>query len=255
LQATPERLARFAHIEDPKRRTFSAMMAAMDEAVGAVMGKVRALGQEDNTLVVFLADNGGPTMSTTSRNGPLRGFKATTWEGGVRVPFCMQWKGVIPAGTTYTNPIIQLDVLPTALAAAGATIDPSWKLDGVNLLPYLTGKDAGKPHEALYWRFGEQWAIRQGDWKLVVARGGSGRPELYNLADDIGESKDLASSRSEIVKELRMSYDRWNAEQAPSLVPNENGARKKAATAKKSAVARKEARKAARKKAEAPPSD
>ncbi|MCI0358405.1 MAG: sulfatase-like hydrolase/transferase, partial [Planctomycetaceae bacterium] len=124
LQATEKYLARFANIEDPNRRTFAAMMSAMDDAVGLVLKKVRELGQEENTLIFVLADNGGPTASTTSQNGPLRGFKATTWEGGVRVPFCAQWKGKIPAGTTYENPIIQLDILPTAIAAAGGQVDP-----------------------------------------------------------------------------------------------------------------------------------
>ena len=83
----------------------------------------------------------------------------------------LQWKGQLPAGKTYDHPIIQLDILPTALAAAGAHADPEWKLDGVNLLPYLTGKNEARPHETLYWRFGNQWAIRHGDWKLV------GRPQ------------------------------------------------------------------------------
>ena len=85
------------------------------------------------------------------------------------MPFCVQWKGKIPAGTTYDHPIIQLDILPTAIAAAGGKVDPAWKLDGVDLMPYLTGKNKGAPHEMLYWRFGEQWAIRKGDWKLVAS--------------------------------------------------------------------------------------
>jgi arylsulfatase A-like enzyme len=140
LQAPQKYLDRFPHIADEKRRLFAAMMSAMDDAVGRILGKVRELGQEKDTLIVFLSDNGGPTRSTTSSNGPLRGFKATTWEGGVRVPFCMQWTGTIPAGTTYEHPIIQLDILPTALAAAGVKADPAWKLDGVDLMPYLTGK-------------------------------------------------------------------------------------------------------------------
>ena len=113
------------------------MMYAMDQAVGKIMGKVREMGEEENTLSFFLSDNGGPTRQTTSSNLPLRGFKATTWEGGVRIPFCCQWKGKLPAGKTYEQPIIQLDILPTALAAAGVEADPAWKLDGVNLMPYL----------------------------------------------------------------------------------------------------------------------
>jgi arylsulfatase A-like enzyme len=243
LQAPQKYLDRFPHIPEGTRRTFAAVMSALDDAVGRVLAKVREMGQEEQTLIVFTSDNGGPTQSTTSNNGPLHGFKATTWEGGVRVPFCMQWKGTIPAGQTFDRPMIQLDVLPTALAAAGVTADPSWKLDGVNLLPYLTGKMSGTPHQTLYWRFGPQWAIRHGDWKLVVARGGSGQPELYNLAEDIGEKTNLATSRPDKVRELQALWDRWNAEQAPPLVPDAP-----ARTAAEKA-ARKAARKAAAKKA------
>jgi arylsulfatase A-like enzyme len=250
LQAPQKYLDRFANIQDERRRTFAAMMSAMDDAVGEVLAKVKAIGQEEDTLVVFFADNGGPTPSTTSGNGPLRGFKATTWEGGVRVPFCMKWPGKYPAGTVYENPIIQLDLLPTALAAAGVKVDPAWKLDGVDLTPYLTGSNSGQPHETLYWRFGPQWAVRHGDWKLVVGRQGSGKPELYHLAEDIGESKDLAAAQPEKAKELQALYDRWDAEQAPPSVPDApaGAAKKKARAAAKApgTVKKKAARKAAR---------
>ena len=244
LQAPQKYLDRFPNIPEGQRRTFAAVMSALDDAVGRVLAKVRELGQEEQTLIVFTSDNGGPTPSTTSQNGPLHGFKAQTWEGGVRVPFCMQWKGKIPAGRTFDHPIIQLDVLPTALAAAGVATDPSWKLDGVNLLPYLTGEKSGAPHQTLYWRFGDQWAIRHGDWKLVVARTGSGKPELYNLAEDIGEQSNRAASNPEKVRELQTLWDRWNAEQVPSLVPdapNRTAAEKAAKKAAKKAAAKKAA--------------
>ena len=244
LQAPKMYLDRFPNITGETRKTFAACMSAMDDAVGKVLAKVRELGQEDNTLIVFTSDNGGPTRQTTSSNGPLRGFKATTWEGGVRVPFCIQWKGTLPAGKTYDHPIIQLDILPTALAAAGSKIDPSWKLDGVDLKPYLTGERSDQPHETLYWRFGKQWAVRHGDWKLLVGNAGSGRPELYHLSEDLGEKTDLASNDPVKLKELQGIYDRWNAEQAEPIIPMESpnpaaaakkAARKKAAAQKKAA--------------------
>jgi arylsulfatase A-like enzyme len=213
LQAPQKYLDKFAGIADEKRRIFAAMMSSMDDAVGAVMGKVRALGEEENTLVFFLSDNGGPTASTTSKNDPLRGFKMQTWEGGIRVPFCVQWKGRLPAGKVFDHPIIQLDILPTALAAAGASIDPAWKLDGVDLLPFLTGKNSGRPHETLYWRFGPQWAIRHGDWKLVKGVDGGDRPWLINLKADLSEAKNLAAEQPERVKELQALFDKWSAEQ------------------------------------------
>jgi len=223
LQAPKKYLERFPKITDEKRQLFAAMLASMDDAIGRVMGKIRALGQEENTLVFFIADNGGPTASTTSQNGPLRGFKMTTFEGGQRVPFIAQWKGKIPAGKTYDLPVMNLDVLPTAIIAAGGKTDPSWQLDGVDLMPYLTGKQTSRPHQTLYWRYGPQWAIRHGDLKLVVSKGGSGQPELYDLATDIGESKDLASAQPAKVKELQALWDKWSAEQAPASTPDASG--------------------------------
>lgn len=218
LQATKKYLDRFPNIEDEKRRTFAAMMSAMDDAVGKVLAKVREMGQEENTLVVFFSDNGGPTMQTTSKNDPLRGRKATTLEGGIRVPFSMQWKGTLPAGTTYDQPMIQLDIAATALAAAGIRPDADAKLDGVDLLPYTTGKIKEPPHPTLFWRFGQQWAVRKGDWKLVAsAVDGVKNVKLYNLKDDIGESKDLAEAMPDKVKELKAEWDSWNAKNIDPL--------------------------------------
>jgi arylsulfatase A-like enzyme len=214
LQATEKYLKRFPNLND-KRQIFAAMMSAMDDAVGAVVNQVKKMGQEDNTLFVFFSDNGGPTQSTTSGNGPLRGFKMTTLEGGTRVPFCMQWKGHIPAGSTYDFPILNLDILPTCVTAAGGKVEADWKLDGVDLMPYLTGKNATNPHAVIYWRFGEQWAIRQGDWKLCVNRiDGLKQVKLFNLKTDIGEANDLSEKEPEKVKELKSLWDTWSNEQA-----------------------------------------
>ena len=226
LQAPKKLLDRFPNIADEKRKTFAAMMSAMDDAIGRVLAKVRDLGQEENTLIFFISDNGGPTASTTSYNGPLRGFKMTTFEGGTRVPFIAQWKGKIPAGKTYDLPVMNLDVLPTAIIAAGGKPEASWNLDGVDLMPYLTGTNASRPHQTLYWRYGPQWAIRDGDMKLVVSKGGSGKPELYNLAHDIGESKDLAAAKSAKVKELHAMWNKWSAEQAPASARDSEGGKK-----------------------------
>ena len=233
LQAPKKYLDRFPGIADEKRKIFAAMMSAMDDAVGRVLAKVRALGQEENTLIFFIADNGGPTLSTTSGNGPLRGFKMTTFEGGPRVPFFAQWKGRLPAGKVYDFPVMNLDVLPTAVVAAGGKVDPSWQLDGVDLMPFLTGKNSARPHPTLYCRYGPQWGIRHGDMKLVVSRGGSDKPELYDLAADIGESKDLAAAQPAKVKELQALWDKWSAEQAPPSAPDAPAAGKKKGNKKK----------------------
>ncbi|MFM7138626.1 MAG: sulfatase-like hydrolase/transferase [Planctomycetota bacterium] len=227
LQAPEKYLARFQGIADEKRRTFAAMLSAMDDAVGKVLAAVRKTGQEENTLVFFIADNGGPTAQTTSGNGPLRGFKMTTFEGGPRVPFLVQWKGRIPAGLTYEPPVMNLDVVPTVMAATGIPVADADRVDGVNLLPFLDGNEKGRPHETMFWRFVDQWAVRSGDWKLVVSKGGGGQPELYDLAADPGEANDLAATEPDRVARLRGLYDAWNAEQAPNRPVEPRPAKKK----------------------------
>ncbi|MCX8036918.1 MAG: sulfatase-like hydrolase/transferase [Candidatus Sumerlaeia bacterium] len=223
LEAIEKYLARFPNISDPKRRTYAAMTAAMDDAVGRVLETLRRLNLEDNTLIFFVSDNGGPTLQTTSSNLPLRGYKAQVLEGGIRVPFLVQWKSRLPAGKVYAHPVIQLDIFPTAVAAAGETISPEWKLDGVNLLPYLTGEKQEGPHETLYWRFNQQRALRQGDWKLIVQTAGA-KPSLYNLADDIGEANDLAGKMPDKVKELESVWQAWNAQlMAPQWIRQDAG--------------------------------
>ena len=116
---------------------------------------------------------------------------------------------------------MNLDVLPTAINAAGGQTDVAWKLDGVDLLPYLTSKNKSRPHETIYWRYAPQWAVRHGDMKLVVSGDGQGSPELYDLSSDRAESTNLASSKPEKVKELQSLFDAWNAEQIESTVPKE----------------------------------
>ena len=151
LQAEPAMLARFAHIADTKRRYFSAMLTHLDETVGAIITAIRAVGLERDTLVVFVSDNGCITAKSSCRNAPLRGGKFNLWEGGIRVPFILSWPGTIGAARAYRQPVSALDLVPTLLTAAkgAAYVDPS--LDGVNLLPYLTGPAASAPHDYLFW--------------------------------------------------------------------------------------------------------
>jgi len=227
MQADDARLQKFAAITDKTRRTYAAMMFAMDEAIGRVRKAVADAGLERDTLVTFISDNGGPTMPGVTINGsintPLRGSKRTTLEGGVRVPFLVSWPAQLKPAVE-NRPAIQLDLQATALAAAGVPMAADWKLDGVDLLPYLNGQNTAAPHEALYWRFGPQMAIRMGDYKLVkydttadqreasdkVLRNVS-TAKLYNLADDLGETKDLAAAMPDKVKELQAQWDAWNA--------------------------------------------
>ena len=229
MEATEKYLRRFPDIKDPKRRTYAAMLAALDDGVGRGLARLRELGLEENTLVVFHSDNGGPESVNASDNGPLNGVKGTAWEGGIRVPFLVQWKGHIPAGKVYDQPVICLDVLPTALAAAGVRPDSNTRLDGVDLLPYFRGEKTDPPHAALFWRFGGQMAVRAGDWKLVKPADGKGRAggggaasrrekatvegaKLFNLKDDVGEQTDLAAKHPEKAKELAAVWQKWNAE-------------------------------------------
>ncbi len=205
LEATEEYESRFPKIKDAKRKTYAGMTAAMDDAVGRVLKTLKRHGQERNTLVFFYSDNGGPTYQTTSRNDPLRGFKGQMFEGGIRVPFTVQWPAGIPAGTIYRHPVMGFDVHVTALAAAGLKLES----DGKDLVPFLNGSKKAVPHQSLFWRAGANHAARVGDWKLVSERG---KPDaLFHLAEDIGEQHDLAATRPNKLKELQAAYEVWDA--------------------------------------------
>lgn len=209
--SSPEVKARFAGL--PKReQEYAALISEADDAVGAILAKLRELKLEENTLVFLVSDNGG--ASPLAEMNGLRGRKWLLWEGGIRVTWLAQWKGRIPAGRVLDTPVIQLDILPTALAAAGGTPQPEWKLDGTNLLPLLEGKADKLDRDALYWRFGVQYAVRQGDWKLVKA-GLSQPAQLFNLKDDRNEKNDLAAAQPEKAKSLQALWDAWNAHNLP----------------------------------------
>jgi arylsulfatase A-like enzyme len=210
MQATNKYLDRFANIGDRNRRIHAGMMSAMDDAIGGVLSALSRNKLMEDTLIFFISDNGGPTPSNTSRNTPLRGFKGQVLEGGIRVPFIMQWNGRIPKGTVNDSPAIALDVLPTAIAAGGGKAEASWKLDGVDLMPFASGKNKGRPHESLYWRFGAQAAVRRGDWKLVW-QNRQEAPELYHLSADIGEARNQAEAEPAKLAELKADWDQWNS--------------------------------------------
>jgi arylsulfatase A-like enzyme len=205
--APPKYREPFKDVADQKRMMMLSMLYAMDENVGKIVKKVRDANLEENTLIIFFSDNGGPTDANASENKPLRGYKGQVWEGGIRVPFMMHWKGQIPASQVMDQAIISLDVFPTAMAAIGATPDEKLKLDGVNLLPLVKGESKFTPHETLYWRFSPAWAIRDGDFKLLLTR--DGKKGLYDLSKDIGEKKNLLEAMPEKAQELKAKYDAW----------------------------------------------
>lgn len=214
LQAPKEWLEKMKHIESEQRRTYAAMICAMDAAIGGVLAKLDETKQRENTLVYFVSDNGGPNLAARNLtnftdNSPLRGAKGAVYEGGMRVPFLVSWPAKLKPGT-YDQPVIALDFLPTSLAAAeSADVTPK-NLDGVNLLPFLGGEKTGAPHETLFWRSGGPGgnnAVRRGNLKLV--RIGTEAPQLYDLGADVGESKNLAAEKPEVVKELVAAIADW----------------------------------------------
>ena len=214
LSAPKEWLEKLTHIVDEKRRTYAAMVCALDAAVGYVLAKLDETKQRENTLIYFVSDNGGPNLAAKSGtnftdNSPLRGAKGAVYEGGMRVPFLLSWPAKIKPGV-YDQPVIALDFLPTSLAAAeSADLTPK-NLDGVNLLPFLTRQKSEAPHETLFWRSGGPGgnnAVRRGSMKLV--RLGQAAPELYDLAADVGETKNLAAEKPEVVKELTAAIAEW----------------------------------------------
>ena len=218
IEVTAGLLARVpASAGDDKHRAYLASIIALDDLVGAVLAKLRELNLEQRTLIFFLSDNGGTVLAN---NLPLRGGKGQTFEGGIRIPFLAQWKGVIPAGRVLDQPVISLDLLPTALAVAGVAPKPEWNLDGANLLPLLKGEDTLPHPEGLFWRFGDQWAVRIGDWKLVQSGSRKlGPVALHDLAQDVGEKTNLIQSHPEKERELRSAWERWNSSNVAPLWP------------------------------------
>ena len=211
LQATAPYLARFASVSDPKRRTYLAMLAALDDGVGKIVEAVERNGLANNTLIVFTSDNGGPTWQTTSSNAPLNGVKALTLEGGVRVPAMCRWTGQIPGGRTVSSVAMGFDVTATALSVAG--VPTGSDLDGVNLMPFLKGSRAGDAHSQLFWRMGPQGAMRQGPWKLVKVEDAD---YLFNLTTDIGERHDLAATDPQRLKTMQAAWQAWANTMSPA---------------------------------------
>jgi len=189
------------------RRTYAGMLAAMDEAIGQVVAALEEKGIRDNTLIIFSSDNGGPEPGKVTDNGPLRAGKGTIYEGGVRVCACVNWPGRIPAGKTVDEPLHGVDWYPTLLKLAGAKEEQALPVDGKDIWPVLT-EGAKSPHEALVLCGMKRGvaAIRMGDWKLLI--NGDGEPQLYNLSDDIGETKNLAEANPDKLRELWAVYDK-----------------------------------------------
>ena len=210
-QGTDQDIEKFKAVTDKKRCLALAMNYALDRNVGLVMEALRKHGLEENTLVVFFSDNGGKPKDNGSLNTPLRGEKGQLWEGGIRTPFCMQWPAKVKGGRTLDFPVTSLDILPTAVMAAGGKVEAG--VDGANLLPLVTG-EATPPERTLFWRFNRSWAIRDGEWKLI---NDNGTPHLFHIAQDASEAHDLYAQKPDIAKRLQAAYEAWSGTLMPKL--------------------------------------
>ena len=206
MQAKAEDLKRF---QGHPRQTLAAMMWAMDRAVGRILKTLEQYGLDENTLVVFTNDNGGAHFNQ-SINDPLKGAKGSEFEGGTRVPFVLRWPGRLEGGRVYDGLVSTMDIFATAYESAGGSGSPGKPLDGVNLLPYLTGERAGVPHDRLFWRKEDHASARVGSWKLV--RLNDYGAVLYNLKNDVGEVVDLKEEYPSSFERVQKQLQKWETE-------------------------------------------
>lgn len=216
LQATEKYLNRFLEIESKNRRTYAAMVSAMDDGIGTIISKLKEKGIYDNTIVYFLSDNGG-RLRGDSDNGELRGKKGNLFEGGIRVPFVMQWPGQIKGGQTFDKPVSSLDIFATSKAITSPKIIPKNKLHGVNLIPFLKGEKKHSPHSNLFWRNNfmqnknelrtEASAVRSEKFKFIKNKQVDA---LYNLKKEISEQTNLKDQEKEMYDSLKNEYKRWS---------------------------------------------
>ena len=192
-------------VKDEKLAHYYGAVSRMDEVIGDVLNALDQAGQTDNTIVLFMSDNGG---SGNGGNAPLKGSKGTMWEGGLRVPFIIRWPGKVPAGKITNEFLTTLEIAPTLLAAAGAQAPADVVLDGFDMLPILLGNQPS-PRTEMFWQRRRDKAARVGNWKWVESQKGSG---LYDLATDIGETQDLSKENPDIVDLLQNRFAAWRKE-------------------------------------------
>lgn len=217
LQASQEYLDRNQHIPAGKRRTYAAMITAVDDGVGRVLATLDELGLDENTLVFFLSDNGGPEKKNASDNGELRGGKGEYFEGGIHVPFAMRWPGRVPAGLEYSKPISSLDIMATFADLTNAPIAKDKPLDGVNLIPYVTGENKGQPHDVLFWRNFDKGIIatrRGNDKAILFQKNKHGQEHLYDLDNDLSETTNLYKENKVQFEKQQQEMKAWNNELA-----------------------------------------
>ena len=206
---------RIKHIKHEARRNYAGLIVAMDDNIGKVLVTLGNHGLNDNTIVIFTNDNGGPGGKDSTSNYPLRGHKGELLEGGIRVPWAMAWPGIIKPGSVINTPVITMDILPTVFEAADEPIDANWELDGDSLLPLFGASKNSFPQRTLYWRrsgIEGPIALREGNWKLINRRAPDQQPELYKLDKDIGETTNVAKANLNILKRLLAKMNAWEKE-------------------------------------------
>ncbi|HWF00171.1 MAG TPA: sulfatase-like hydrolase/transferase [Caulobacteraceae bacterium] len=220
LQATKADYDALPQIKDHRLRVYGAMVRALDRDVGRLLAQLKADGLDDNTLVIFTSDNGGANyIGLPQINRPYRGFKASFFEGGIHSPFFIRWPGVVAPGSRFAYPVGHVDIFATAAAAAGAALPADRKIDGVDLIPYLTGKAKGRPHQTLYWRSGQYKTLLDGDWKLQSSEAQK-KLWLYDLSSDPTERHELSSQRPDKVKALLAELAAQDHEMVKPLWPS-----------------------------------
>ena len=178
---------------------------------GDIHQKIIDAGLDENTMIIFISDNGGATYTGATDNGPLKGGKLNQFEGGINVPFAMKWKHRIDAGSVYPSPVSSLDIFTTVAEAAGIPLPMDRTYDGVDLLPYINGAVDHPPHDVMYWRADHVWVIRKGIYKLIMSNR-DGWVELYNLKEDRSERYNLRDNYPEIVHTMIEEHRRWQNE-------------------------------------------
>ncbi len=221
FQATQYYFDKYAHIEDRNKMVYYAMIHALDDAVGQITHTVDSLGIAENTLIIFLSDNGGATYTHATDNAPLKGGKFSNFEGGINIPMMMRWTGKIPAGRVYNQPVISFDVFATVAALANCRLPDDRDYDGVNLLPFVLGEkpEEEKPHEKLFWRSLQHKAVRMDKWKLILDEK-SKTKALYNVEEDKVESNNLAEQCADIISKLEQELRLWEQEMIAPNWPN-----------------------------------
>ena len=203
---------------EKNKRVYYAMISALDDAIGEMMDKLKMLGLEENTIVYLVSDNGAALYTKATDNKPYKGGKLTMFEGGVNVPFYMKWKGHIPAGMVYQNPVSAMDIFTTSVHLAECRLPDDRVYDGIDLLPYLTGKNEGLPHDVFYWKADHINAMRSGDWKYLQSVR-DGWIELYNLKEDKYEKINLRIINPDVLDQLQKKFEEWMKDIPPPLWP------------------------------------